>query len=73
MNRDVILKEALSLPTTDRLEIADRLYQSLDDATASELTAAQRADLKKRLEEHRAGKSNPMPWEVFREQLLKRQ
>jgi putative addiction module component (TIGR02574 family) len=73
MTREAILKEALLLPSEDRMRLLDDLWQSFaNDEQALALTPAQAEDLKRRIAEDDAGLSNPQPWEVVRERLLKR-
>jgi putative addiction module component (TIGR02574 family) len=72
MTREAILKEALQLESDDRIKLIDDLWGSIGDADAVALTPAQKEDLQRRLAEDEAGKSNPIPWEVARERLLKR-
>ena len=73
MTREAILKEALLLPSEDRIRLLDDLWQSFaNDEQALALTPAQAEDLQKRIAEDEAGLSSPQPWEVVREQLLKR-
>lgn len=73
MTREAILKEALLLPSEDRIRLLDDLWQSFaNDEQALALTPAQAEDLRRRIVEDDAGLSNPQPWEVVREQLLKR-
>jgi len=61
------------LSLAERIQLAEDLWDSLDDAPeALELTPAQRAELDRRLEEHRLHPEAAIPWEQVRADLFKR-
>lgn len=70
----VILEEALKLPAPERIQLADKLYASVDESTdySFSLTPDQMAELDRRMAEHRANPESGIPWEVVRERLLNR-
>ena len=73
MTREAILKEAMLLPANDRLQLIDELWGTFrNDEDALAITSAQSEDLQKRIAEDDAGLSNPQPWEVVRDRMLKR-
>ena len=56
--------EALELPLGERARLAQRLIESLDEDAAEDPAAVERAweeEIRRRLEEHRAGKVAPVP------------
>jgi len=59
------------LTVTERIQLAQDLWDSVADSEeVMELTAAQRAELDRRLESHVEDPSAAIPWEVFRKELL---
>jgi putative addiction module component (TIGR02574 family) len=72
MTREAILEEARRLSPDDRVQLIDQLWATMSDEDALALTPAQEADLNRRIAEDDAGRSNPQPWEVVREQLRRR-
>ena len=58
-----VLQTALSLPRDDRLEIAETLFQSLDDEEAADLEAAWAEEIKRRIESIDKGEVKLIPWE----------
>jgi putative addiction module component (TIGR02574 family) len=74
--RDQLESEALTLPAHERARLALRLIESLDAAPAEEQAAVDRAwedEIRRRLDEHRAGSVRPVPaadvWRAAREHL----
>ncbi len=57
------------LSPEDRLRLAGEIWQSLDVTEAGQLTEAQRADLKLRLEEYRKNPNDVIPWEEAKKRL----
>ena len=61
------------LTAAERIQLAEDLWDSIADAPeALELTDAQRAELDRRLAEHRADPGSAIPWEQVRKDLFKR-
>jgi putative addiction module component (TIGR02574 family) len=60
---DMILAEALRLPVEDRSRIASRLIESVDDDDDFELSPAWDAEIARRMENVRSGKSRRIPHE----------
>lgn len=70
MTLEAILKDAMSLTARERALLADELWRSIPRGDAeAELTAAQRDDLQRRIEEDDAGRSDPQDWEQVRADL----
>jgi putative addiction module component (TIGR02574 family) len=58
------------LTVAERIQLAEDLWDSLAEAPeVLELTEAQRAELDRRLEAHRADPDAAIPWEVLRQEL----
>ena len=61
------------LDTSERLRLIERLWDSLeDDANAMPLTAEQRAELDRRLDEIDAGETGGIPWDDVLRQVRDR-
>jgi putative addiction module component (TIGR02574 family) len=70
MTLEAVLKDAMSLTARERALLADELWRSVPrDEADMALTAAQRADLQRRVEEDDAGNSDPQDWEQARADL----
>jgi putative addiction module component (TIGR02574 family) len=66
------LDELLKLPTSERIEIAMALWDSLSDAdqeTEITLSPGQEAELDRRWAEHVADPGTAIPWEEVRKEL----
>ena len=64
-----LLREALTLPITERADVAAELLASLDEAEAEnpvEVEAAWAAEIEKRARRVMAGESAGIPWEEVR-------
>lgn len=75
MTRDVLLKEALRLPVTDRADVAAELLASLDDEAPEDLEATEKAwaiEIERRGRRVLAGESAGLPWEEVRQRLEER-
>lgn len=72
MNANVedITAAALSLPEDDRLELADRLMDSLSGPPDADYEQAWADEIARRLADVRAGTAETVPWEEVRKQLL---
>jgi putative addiction module component (TIGR02574 family) len=57
-----ILEEALALNAADRIELIDRLSETLEPSTDSEYTAAWEAEIRERIQQVERGQSAPIPW-----------
>ena len=71
MTRSEVLSELLKLSPQDRIEIAQDLWDSLDEKDLP-LTDEQAAELERRMAEMEDNPSTGIPWEVVRESLLKK-
>ena len=61
------------LTVAERIQLAEDLWDSVGDAPETlELTAEQRAELDRRLAEHRKDPESAIPWEQVRAGLFKR-
>jgi putative addiction module component (TIGR02574 family) len=70
----VLLEEALKLPVTERIQLANKLYESVEGMIEQpfSLTDEQVAELERRMEDHRMNPESGIPWEVVRERLFNR-
>jgi putative addiction module component (TIGR02574 family) len=69
-----LLREALSLPTEERADVAAELLASLEDSTATDETAAQTAwarEIERRAQRVIAGDSAGEPWEDVRQRIAR--
>ncbi len=64
-----LLKKALSLPVTERAELAGSLIESLDSSKDKSVRAAWDAEIARRMEEIDSGKVKPIPIEQARRRL----
>jgi putative addiction module component (TIGR02574 family) len=71
MNK-ALLQELLELTPAQRVELAQDLWDSVDDADFPPLTPEQTAEIDRRLAEHEKDPSRAIPWEVVRERLRAR-
>jgi putative addiction module component (TIGR02574 family) len=61
------------LTVAERIQLVEELWDSIADAPeVLELTDAQKAELDRRLEAHRADPDSAIPWETLRRELLQR-
>lgn len=67
-----VLKEALTLPDTDRAELAGALLESLEPLPEADVEAAWRQEVASRVAALDAGEVQTIPWEDVRERLLAR-
>lgn len=71
MTSQHIISEALALPPADRLEVIERLWDSLSAATEGmELSESQRRELDRRIAEMDLNPTAGIPWEEVRAELL---
>ena len=64
-----LLREALTLPVSERADVAAELLASLDDGSAedpAEVEAAWAAEIEKRARRVMAGESQGVPWDEVR-------
>ena len=75
MNKADLLNELMQLTPTERLDIADQLWDSIHPPGSLRpgeefvLTDEQKAELDRRIEEHEQHPERAEPWEVVRERL----
>jgi putative addiction module component (TIGR02574 family) len=75
MNKGVLLDELMQLSPSERLDVADKLWDSvhlpgsLRPGEPFVLTAEQKGELDRRLAEHRADPGSAIPWEEVRDRL----
>ena len=60
-NQAALLKEALTLPETERAELADRLLESLEGPINREIEAAWASEAEDRVEAYRRGEISARP------------
>jgi putative addiction module component (TIGR02574 family) len=67
------LADLLKLPATERLEIIDALWDSLESESANlPVSDELRAEIERREAEHEQDPSTAMDWEDFRKELQSR-
>jgi putative addiction module component (TIGR02574 family) len=69
------IDELLKLSSSDRIDIATALWESLSDEERDAevyLSDEQRAELRRRVAEHDADPSTAVPWEVVKQRLRNR-
>jgi putative addiction module component (TIGR02574 family) len=67
--RNSIIAEALKLPEQERLEIAERLYESLDGPPDPDAEEAWAAEIERRLRSIDSGEAVLIPWEEARRRI----
>ena len=69
----LLLDQALKLPISERIRLADALYNSVGGSPGSTpLTDAQVAELERRLEDHRLHPEAGIPWKTVLEDFMQR-
>jgi putative addiction module component (TIGR02574 family) len=71
-NARAVLKEALTLPETDRADIAGALLESLEPVQEADVETAWRREVATRVAALDAGEVETIPWEDLRNRLLAR-
>jgi putative addiction module component (TIGR02574 family) len=75
MNKATLLKRLMQLTPTERLDIAEQLWDSVHPPGSIRpgeefvLTDEQKAELDRRIAEHERDPSSAIPWEVVRARL----
>jgi hypothetical protein len=64
-----ILEEALALDAADRMELIDRLSETLEPSTDPEYAAAWEAEIRERIQQVERGQSAPIPWRHALDQI----
>ena len=60
-----LLEQAIQLPIPERIKLVEEIWDSIEaDPAAFELTAEQKAELERRIEDHRLHPEDSMPWET---------
>jgi putative addiction module component (TIGR02574 family) len=65
----VVLAEALKLPSNERAEVAERLIASLDEAPDTGVEQAWQEEVQRRLGQIERGEVNTIPWEEVQRRL----
>jgi putative addiction module component (TIGR02574 family) len=66
-----LLREALSLPESERLDLAAALIQSVDNgSTSQDVGAAWASEARRRLAEVQSGAVKPVPWEDAQKRIF---
>ncbi len=60
---------ALELPSADRVELAERHWESLEDVPPSKTESDWDDEIRLRIDEHRAVIAKAVPWEEARKQI----
>lgn len=71
MNK-ALLQELMQLTPAERVEIAQELWDSLDEADLPPLTPEQMQEIDRRIAEHERDPSRAIPWEEVRDRLRAR-
>jgi putative addiction module component (TIGR02574 family) len=66
------LSELLKLTPAERIQLAQDLWDSIDEHDVPPLTNEQIQELERRLAEHDADPASAIPWEAVRERLRSR-
>ena len=69
-NADQLTAAALALPEDDRLELADRLMESLDGPPDEDYDRYWAEEIARRLADVRAGTAVTVPWEEARKRIF---
>lgn len=78
MNKAVLLDELMQLSVSERLDIAEKLWDSIHPPGSLRpgepfiLTDEQKAELDRRLEQHKRHPERAQPWEAVRARLWSR-
>ena len=65
-----VLTEVLGWPEAERGDLVARLLESLDPGADDDAEVAWGEEIRTRLEDVRAGRDTPVPWEEARRQIL---
>ena len=65
----VVLAEALKLPSNERAEVAEQLIASLDEAPDTGVEQAWQEEVQRRLGQIERGEVNTIPWEEVQRRL----
>jgi putative addiction module component (TIGR02574 family) len=65
-------QQMLKLPAEEKIRLIGELWDSLDEARIPELTAAQKAELERRVRRHRLHPEEAVPWEDVMSELRRR-
>jgi len=71
MNK-TLLRELMQLSPAERVEIAQELWNSVDEADLPPLTPAQAEEIDRRVAEHERDQSTVIPLEKFKEMMQAR-
>lgn len=71
-NAEAVLREALTLPETDRADIAGALLRSLEPVKETDVEAAWREEVAARVAALDAGDVETIPWKDLRDRLFAR-
>ena len=70
--KKALLQELLQLSPAERVEIAQELWDSVDEVELPPLTPEQMQEIDRRIAEHERDPSRAIPWEEVRERLWPR-
>lgn len=65
----VVLAEALKLPSNERAEVAEQLIASLDEAPDADVEEAWQEEVQRRIGQIERGEVNTIPWEEVQRRL----
>jgi len=71
---DKLVQELLQLPEKERLEVIERVYDSIevgfDDGSEIDLGPEWAEEIRRRIEDHESGKTKGIPWEQARKMIF---
>ncbi|WP_437311520.1 addiction module protein [Sorangium sp. So ce388] len=67
-----LLDEAMKLPESERRVLALRLLESVGDDSPEDIERAWAEETRKRLDDIRSGRSQPVPWDEARRRIFAR-
>lgn len=68
--KDNVIIEAMKLPERERMEVAERLYESLDGPPDLDAEEAWAAEIERRLRLIDSGQAVLIPWEEARQRIM---
>ncbi|WP_437516878.1 addiction module protein [Sorangium sp. So ce1099] len=72
LRAEELLDEAMKLPESERRVLALRLLESVGDDSPEDIERAWAEEARKRLDDIRSGRSQPVPWDEARGRIFAR-
>ncbi|HVT88858.1 MAG TPA: addiction module protein [Tepidisphaeraceae bacterium] len=67
--KQTVIQEVMNLPESERLELAEALYQSVEGPSDPDARQAWSDEIARRLEKIDSGRGKVVPWEEARRQI----